>query len=64
MPSNFLAALFCAYLQKYRRDFERNRMRILGRVFITERPASSTPLFNDMNKTNYGGAVRYADDCA
>jgi len=33
-------------------------------VFTAERPASFTALFNDTNKTNYGGAVRYAGNLA
>ena len=37
---------------------------ILCKVFMAERPASFTALFNDMNKTNYGGAVRNAGDRA
>jgi len=65
----FSCHTFCDYWKKYKpvknvAFFEGISMGILGRVFMAKRSASFTALFNDMNKTKYGGAVRFVDDCA
>jgi hypothetical protein len=49
---------------EYRCVFEGVSTRSLGRVSMAESPASFTVSFNDMHKTNYGGAARYARDRA
>jgi hypothetical protein len=65
---NFLAALFFLLAKvraiEYRCVFEGVSTRSLGRVSMAESPASFTVSFNDMHKTNYGGAARYARDRA
>ena len=60
----FLSLLAKVQATEKRCVFEEISIGILGRVFMAERPASFTALFNDMNKTNYGGAARYAGDLA
>ena len=60
----FLCLLAKVQATEKRCVFEEISIRILGRLFIAERSASFTALFNDMNRTNYGGEVRYEGDRA
>ena len=56
----FLCLLAKVQASEKRSVFEGISIGILDRVLMAKRFASFTALFNDMSKTNYGGAVRYA----